>query len=171
MTILTLENSLMQLLIKTLLVRWVLQRDLELPHSEEQKTTSSKFETYPLIYPGSWTFYGHELMLDGWMNVWLQEWIKFFTLQMDKLSSRPSWLNQMFTRSEVCAKVGMNLDWIYPPTQTRFWLSGKFIIFYLLNNIWQIQCSVPFNAPVTFISVLEDICISLIWYVPGGVKL
>jgi len=45
------------------------------PHSEEQKTTSSKFETYPLTYPGS--------------------------LQMDKLSSRPSWLNQMFTRSEV----------------------------------------------------------------------
>jgi len=45
------------------------------PHSEEQKTTSSKSPTYPLIYPGS--------------------------LQMDKLSSRPSWLNQMFTKSEV----------------------------------------------------------------------
>jgi len=45
------------------------------PHSEEQKTTSSKLPTYPLIYPGS--------------------------LQIDKLSSRPSWLNQMFTKSEL----------------------------------------------------------------------
>ena len=50
----------------------------------------------------------HELMLNGWMNEPMQEWIsECFTLQMDKLSSRPSWLNQMFTRSEVCAKVGI----------------------------------------------------------------
>ena len=42
----------------------------DLPHSEEQKTTSSKLPTYPLIYPGSWTFQV-DIWTDGWIMIHL----------------------------------------------------------------------------------------------------
>ena len=44
------------------------------------------------------------MSFDWWMAGIIGQ--QCFTLQMDKLSSRPSWLNQMFTKSELCVKVG-----------------------------------------------------------------